>query len=161
MRCSEVQCHNTSKRERQYYEFHRLAPESTYLTTIIFCECSFGSGVWFFVIPWTVSRQAPLSMKFSRQEYWSGLPFPTPGDLPNAGIKTTYPVLAGGFFTTEKLWSILLKHIVLSLFPFLPLFSLWAASLWVTLLFSSLTLCGSVYGKVEKVVKTRNTFKYS
>ena len=37
--------------------------------------------------PWTVARQAPLSMRFSRQEYWSGLPFPSPGDLPHPGIK--------------------------------------------------------------------------
>ena len=45
------------------------------------------SGVRLFVIPWTVARQAPLSMEFSRQEYWNGLPFPIPGDLPNPGIK--------------------------------------------------------------------------
>ena len=42
------------------------------------------SHVWLFVIPWTVARQAPLSMGFSRQEYWSGLPFPSPGDLPHS-----------------------------------------------------------------------------
>ena len=41
------------------------------------------SGVQFLVNPWAVARQAPLSMEFSRQEYWSGLPFPTPGDLPD------------------------------------------------------------------------------
>ena len=40
-----------------------------------------------FVTPWTVPSQAPLSMEFSRQEYWSGLPFPTPGDLPDPGIE--------------------------------------------------------------------------
>jgi len=40
-----------------------------------------------FATPWTVARQAPLSMGFSRQEYWNGLPFPSPGDLPNPGIK--------------------------------------------------------------------------
>ena len=39
------------------------------------------------VTPWTIAHQAPLSMGFSRQEYWSGLPFPSPGDLPNPGIK--------------------------------------------------------------------------
>ena len=50
---------------------------------------------------WTVARQAPLSMGFSRQEYWSGLPFSTPGHLPNPGIKPTSPSLAGGFFTAE------------------------------------------------------------
>ena len=47
------------------------------------------------------SLQAPLSMVFSRQEYWSGLPFPSPRDLPDPGIKPVSPVLAGGFFTTE------------------------------------------------------------
>ena len=56
-----------------------------------------------FVVPWTVACQAPLSMGFPRQEYWSGLPFPPPGHLPNPGIKPvslTSPALAGGFFTT-------------------------------------------------------------
>ena len=42
-----------------------------------------------------------MSMEFSRQEYWSGLPFPTPGDLPDLRIKPASPALAGGFFTTE------------------------------------------------------------
>ena len=53
----------------------------------------------------TVSLQAPLSMRFSRQEYWSGLPFPSPGDTPDPGIKPTSPaspVLAGGFFFTTE-----------------------------------------------------------
>ena len=51
--------------------------------------------------PWTVAYQAPPSMRFSRQEYWSGLPFPFPGDLPDPGIESTSHVLADGFFTTE------------------------------------------------------------
>ena len=61
------------------------------------------SHVWLCVTPWTVTCQAPLSMEFSRQEYWSGLPFPSPGDLPDLGIKPmpyASPALAGGFFTT-------------------------------------------------------------
>ena len=45
------------------------------------------SRVQLFVTPWTVAYQAPLSMGFSRQEYWSGLPLPSPGDLPNPGIE--------------------------------------------------------------------------
>ena len=49
---------------------------------------------------WSVARQASLSVGFPRQEYWSGLPFPSPGDLPNPGIETLSPGLAGGFFTT-------------------------------------------------------------
>ena len=52
-------------------------------------------------ISWTVAHQATLSMGFSRPEYWNGLPFPSPGDLPNSGIKPESPSLAGGFFTTE------------------------------------------------------------
>ena len=55
------------------------------------------------VTPWTVARQAPLSMRFPRQEYWSGLPFPSPGDLPNPGTEPTSPALAGRFFNTEPL----------------------------------------------------------
>ena len=54
--------------------------------------------------PWTVARQAPLSMKFSRREYWSVLPLPTPGALPDPGIEPgslASPALTGGFFTTE------------------------------------------------------------
>ena len=51
--------------------------------------------------PWTVARQAPLSMGFTRQDYWSGLPFLSPGDLPNTGIEPASPALAGGFFTTK------------------------------------------------------------
>ena len=48
--------------------------------------------VQLFVTPWTVACQAPLSMGFPRQEYWSGLPFPSPGDLPSPGIEPTSPV---------------------------------------------------------------------
>ena len=54
-----------------------------------------------FGTPWTVAYQAPLSMGFLKQEYWSGLPFPSPGDLPDPGIEPTFPALAGGFFTSE------------------------------------------------------------
>ena len=56
------------------------------------------------VTSWTVAHQAPLSMGFFRQEYWSGLPFPPPDDLPDPGIKPTSPAslsLTGTFFTTE------------------------------------------------------------
>ena len=63
--------------------------------------------VWLFRTPWTVVCQAPLSREFSRQEYWSGSPFPAPGDLPNPGIEPkslVFPALAGGFFTTCATW---------------------------------------------------------
>ena len=55
------------------------------------------------LFPWTVAHQPPLSMGFPRQEYWSGLLFPSPGDLLQPGIKLTSPVLEGGFFTIEPL----------------------------------------------------------
>ena len=54
-----------------------------------------------FVIPWTVACQAPLSMGFPRQEYWSGLPFSSPGDLPNPESEPVSPTMVGNFFTTE------------------------------------------------------------
>jgi len=54
-----------------------------------------------FETPWTVAHQAPLSMGFPRQEYWSGSPFPSPGDLPNPGIEHASHALAGGFFTPK------------------------------------------------------------
>ena len=62
------------------------------------------SCVPLFATPWTVAYQALLSMGYPRQEYWSGLPFPFPGDLPHPGIKPAspeFPALAGGFFATE------------------------------------------------------------
>ena len=63
------------------------------------------SHVRLFAIPWTVAYQASLSTGFSRQEYWSGLPFPSPGDLPNPGIEPkslVSPALVGDLFTTAS-----------------------------------------------------------
>ena len=54
-----------------------------------------------FVIPWTVARQASLSMGFPRQEYWSGLPFPSPGDLPDPGIEPGSPALQADSLLSE------------------------------------------------------------
>ena len=65
------------------------------------------SCVRVFVTPWTVAHQAPLSTEFSRQEYWSQLPFPPPGDFPDPGIEPESPMspaLAGGFFNTESIF---------------------------------------------------------
>ena len=67
------------------------------------------SHIQLFVTPWTKALQAPLSIRLSRQEYWSGLPCSPPGDLPDPGIKPaslTSPVLAGGFFTTSTTWEV-------------------------------------------------------
>ena len=59
------------------------------------------SRVRLFAIPWTVAYQAPLSMGFSRQEYWSGLPFPSPGDLPDPGIEPGSPALQADALSSE------------------------------------------------------------
>ena len=67
---------------------------STHTHTII-------SRIRLFVTPWTVAYQAPQSMEFSRQEYWSGLPFPSPGDLPDPGIEPGSPALQADSLPSE------------------------------------------------------------
>ena len=78
--------------------------EFNLMTCLYVCTLS---RVWLFVTPWTAACQAPLSMGFPRQEYWSGLPFPSPGDLPDPGIESVTlvsPALAGGFLTISATW---------------------------------------------------------
>ena len=68
--------------------------------------CMFSCTVWFFAAPWTVAHQIPLSMEFSRREYWSRSPFPSPGNLPSPGMEPTSllsPALSGRFLTTEPI----------------------------------------------------------
>ena len=60
--------------------------------------------------PWTIAHQALLSMRFFRQEYWSGLPFPFPGDLPNPGIEPTSPVLQADFLPLNH-WGSSIYHV--------------------------------------------------
>ena len=66
-----------------------------------FICCVLFSHVQLFATPWTVAHQAPLSLEFSRQEYWSGLPFPSPGDLPDPGIKPGSPALQADSLPSE------------------------------------------------------------
>ena len=69
--------------------------------------------VQLFATPWTIACQVPLSMGFSRQEYWSGLPFPPPGNFLDPEIETVslmFPALAGRFFTTSTTWEASLFH---------------------------------------------------
>ena len=71
------------------------------------CVLSCFNCVWLFSAPWTVAYQAPLSMGFSRQGYWSGMPFPSPGDLPDPGIEfecLMSPALGGRFFKISATW---------------------------------------------------------
>ena len=94
-------------------------------------------GTWWATVcgtPWTAAPQARPSMGFSRQEYWRGLPFPSPGDLLNSGIEPMYPALAGRFFTTDP--------------PGKPYFTFTLTLLAITILLfvsESLSILGTLY----------------
>ena len=94
----------------------------------MYLVCSVTSVVSDSATPWTVAYQAPLSMGFSRQEYWSGLPCPPPGDLPDPRIEPvslTSPALAGRFFTASLPRkpdnSCSVSQICVTIVPLLPL----------------------------------------
>ena len=82
----------------------RLNTNSSGMVTFFLPVLSF-SCVQLFATPWTVTRQAPLSMQFPRQEHWSGLPFPSPGDLPHPGIEPRSPALQADALLSELLGS--------------------------------------------------------
>ena len=108
-------------------------------TKIHCCCCCRFSRVRLYVTPGTVACQAPLSLRFSRQEYWSRLPCPPPGDRPNPGIKPTSlmsPALAGGFFTTSAAWE--------AQNPLLSLFILMLIVMGATLIVYTFFWCFSV-----------------
>ena len=89
-------------RKPQYFTEHTLAEVS-----VCACLVSLFSRVQLFVVLWTIAHQVLLSMGISGKEYWSGLPCPSPGDLPNPGTEPTslmFPALAGSFFTTCATW---------------------------------------------------------
>ena len=73
--------------------------------------------VWPFVTLWTAAHQAPVSLGLSLQEYWSELPFPSPGDLSDPGMEFASPAFAGGFFTTEPPGKPFKFYTLLKLFP--------------------------------------------
>ena len=74
-----------------------LSSKENLIGLVFNCEVMSNS----FVTPWTTMHQAPQSMGFPSQEYWNGLPFPSPGKIPDPSIRPMSPALAGGFFTTE------------------------------------------------------------
>ena len=78
-------------KDKLFFPLHSFSPPPVKLL----------SCVWLFVIPWTVAYQAPPSIEFSRQEYWNRLPFPSPGDLPDPGIKPTFPPLQADALPSE------------------------------------------------------------
>ena len=93
---------------QKLYEFRRGMKRSVF--TVCVGVCLVASVVSDSTTLWTVGHQAPLSMGFSRQQYWSGLPCPSPGDLPDPGPEPeslVSPALAGGFFTAGATWEAL------------------------------------------------------
>ena len=78
--------------------------EVIFILFLCVCALSHFSPVRLFATLWTVAHQAPLSMGFSSQEYWSGLPCPPPGDPPNSGIELASLALGGRFFSTSTTW---------------------------------------------------------
>ena len=102
------------------------------------CACAQSlSRVWLFAAPWTADCQASLPMEFSGHKYWSGLPFPPLGDLPNPRIKSSSlasPALAGEFFATSAIWKALihnhLHHIMYTQLHLTVFSECTAASIW-------------------------------
>ena len=98
--------------------------------TFTICVLSHFSRVRLCATPWTLAHQAPLSMGFSRQEHWSGLPCPPPGDLPNPGIQPTSPALQADSLLLSHRGSPHLHYLclkVVSFFPFEIKISPWGA----------------------------------
>ena len=83
------------------------------------------SHVWLFVTPWTAACQPPLSTRFSRQEYCSGLLFPSPGDLPNPGIEPGSPALQADTLTSEPPGKPRLCLLLTQFWDFLKIFQIW------------------------------------
>ena len=103
---SDMEQQTVSKLGKEYIKAVYRHP--AYLTTYCRVKVKSLSRVQLFETPWTIAHQAPLSMGFSRQEYWSGLPFPSPGDLPNPGIEPRSPPLQADALTSEppgKCWA--------------------------------------------------------
>ena len=78
-----------------------FSPDYELRLSVCVCVCV-SHAVQFFAIPWTVAHQAPLFMKFSRQEHWSGLPCPSPGDLTNSGMEAGSPALQADSLPSES-----------------------------------------------------------
>ena len=92
-----------------FFRALNMLDDSSFLYTVHLFVCVLSHQSCLFVTPWTVAHHG-LSMRLSRQEYWSGLPFAFPGDLPNPEIKPTSPALAGRFFTTEPSGILQIKY---------------------------------------------------
>ena len=125
------------------------------------------TNVWLFVTPWTIACQAPLSKVFSRQEYWSGLPFPLPGYLPKPGIKPVSPALQAMSLSTEppgKFINIFKLLIILVLISLLKILlndlEKQPYHVWIVIIFSCpniLSMCLVQCGEAVKIALVVNT----
>ena len=111
-------CVISGKRWRERVHQRKVMPTFCFSRVMLYKHVlSRFSTIRLFATPWTVVYQAPLSMGFSRQEYWSGLSWPSPGDLPDPGNDPGHlfsPSLAGWFFSTSATWEAQWKWIALS-----------------------------------------------
>ena len=108
MQCVTFEIHHFT--QHHALEIHPDCSGINACVCVCVCVCVKSLQLFLTLWPHGLAHQAPLSMGFSRQEYWSGLPCPPPGDLPHPGIKPksfTFPALAGGFFTTSATWEAL------------------------------------------------------
>ena len=105
------------------------------------------SRVRLFATPWTVARQAPLSMGFSRQEYWSGLPFRSPGDLSDPGIEPGSPRIGGRLF--EYVYSNTVNHLK-------PTFCFFVSNLHES---AMLSFWGIIFFSISKMKRIRFAVK--
>ena len=96
----------------QQFHFHGREYFSPFSKKLKLFKVKLLSRVQLFATPWTVAHQAPPSMGFSRQEYWSELPFPSPGDLPDPGIEHRSPVLQTDALTSEPLNFLMFKLVL-------------------------------------------------
>ena len=111
--------------------------------------------VWLFETPWTVTHQTPLSKGFFKQEYWSGLPFPTPVNLPDPGIKPTSPVtlaLGGKCFTTEPPIHIIIGYIISRYF-------VWRILHKGHFILTPTKLCSGIFPSVHKEEESKKNSK--
>ena len=118
----------------------------TFFGVVKSCLYCFLIPIRLFVTPWTAACQAPLSLGFPRQEYWSELPFSSPRDLPNPGIEPRSPSLAGRFFTTDQPGKPLNSHLSIYLFYLLEMSSTW--------------IYGNISGKIKMWLSSNGKLKF-
>ena len=127
-------CRYSTAKERKLTLMGRLC---------VFAYAQSLSGIQLLVISWSVGHQAPLSLEFSRKEYWRGLPFPTAGDLPDQGTKLRSPASASRLFTTEPTWEIQWKDYyvwnTIWLVAFIYSLRIYWTPIWHTLLLNALS----------------------